>query len=129
MERAVLTSEPKRVDFATKIRLSRGKLPQKGDSAGVLGGEVTAADLIGLPKYCAYVRLMIDGVAKLSCSMETIPPIVPDDPMRATIVREQSRRRYAQPLAKVRASIERVFVANAGVWAERQANSPRVSRP
>jgi len=66
-----------------------------------LSGDVTAADLIALPKYHAYVRLMIDGVSRPAFSMQTIEPENPEDPKRGVVVREQSRRRYAQPIETV----------------------------
>ena len=56
-----------------------------------LGGTVTAADLIALPKYRAYLRLMIDGVSKPAFSMETIPPQSSFDISRADVVRQQDR--------------------------------------
>jgi len=70
-----------------------------------LGGSSSPADLIALPKYRAYLRLMIEGVSKPAFSMETIPPQPAEDPFRATIVRQQSRRRYAQPLAAVQQQV------------------------
>jgi hypothetical protein len=66
-----------------------------------LGGSVKACDLIALPKYRAYVRLMIDGVSKPAFSMETIEPAGCENPERGVIVREQSRRRYSAPLDTV----------------------------
>lgn len=57
-----------------------------------LGGNVTAADLVALPKFHAYLRLMIDGVSKPAFSMETITPQPLVDRTRSDIVRHQSRR-------------------------------------
>ena len=75
-----------------------------------LGGTVTSADLIALPKYRAYLRLMIDGVARPAFSMETIEPHVRSDPHRAAMVREQSRRRYAQPVATVESAVREALL-------------------
>lgn len=80
-----------------------------------LGGNVTAADLIALPKYRAYLRLMIDGVAKSAFSMETIPPQPLEDATRADIVRQQSRRRYAQPVQRVQVLLDAAFISDSGV--------------
>jgi hypothetical protein len=75
-----------------------------------LGGTVTSADLIALPKYRAYLRLMIDGVARPAFSIETIEPHVSSDDQRAAIVREQSRRRYAQPAAVVESAVREAML-------------------
>ncbi len=75
-----------------------------------LTGHVTAADLIALPKYRACIRLMIDGMSRPAFTMETIKP-EPNIVDRSEFVREQSRRRYSQPLKEVSARIERSFAA------------------
>ena len=75
-----------------------------------LGGTVTSADLIALPKYRAYLRLMIDGVARPAFSMETIEPHAVSDDQRAGIVRQQSRRRYAQPAAIVESAVRKALL-------------------
>jgi hypothetical protein len=54
---------------------------------------------------------MIDGVSRPAFSMATIEPFVTGNLNRAAIVREQSRRRYAQPARQVEAVIERAFAA------------------
>lgn len=66
-----------------------------------LGGRVTASDLVALPKYRAYVRLMIDGESPPAFSMQTIEPAAAGSPERGMIVREQSRRRYAKKVDTV----------------------------
>lgn len=58
----------------------------------VLGGHVKPADLIGLPKYHGYLRMLIDG-APHTLSMTTLPAS-PPDPRRASIVRRVSRNRH-----------------------------------
>jgi len=74
-----------------------------------LTGGVEATDLIALSKYNAYVRLMIDGVSRPAFSMETIPPAIVTDQQRAEIVRNVSRRRYAQPAGKVQAGVHKAL--------------------
>lgn len=39
-----------------------------------LGGDVEASDVMSLPKYTAYIRLLVDGLAQRPFSMDTIPP-------------------------------------------------------
>jgi hypothetical protein len=38
----------------------------------------TVNDLISLPKYTAYTRLMIDGISSDPFSMKTLAPAVPE---------------------------------------------------
>lgn len=71
-----------------------------------LTGDVTAADLIALPKYHAYVRLMVDGMSYPAFSMQTIAPPDVFDPQRSLIVRDQSRRQYAQPVQQIEARVQ-----------------------
>jgi hypothetical protein len=53
-------------------------------------------DLISLPKYTAYTRLMIDGITSDPFSMKTLPPIQPEWSLEVIDkVRKQSRQRYA----------------------------------
>ena len=53
-------------------------------------------DLISLPKYTAYTRLMIDGISSDPFSMKTLPPATPDGSLELIDkVRKQSRQRYA----------------------------------
>lgn len=69
------------------------------------------ADLIALPKYHAYVRLMVDGVARPAFSMQTIAPVTVPDQRRAEIVRSVSRRRYARPAETVQAGVQKALAA------------------
>ena len=53
-------------------------------------------DLISLPKYTAYTRLMIDGISSDPFSMKTLPPIKAEWSLEIIDkVRKQSRQRYA----------------------------------
>lgn len=71
-------------------------------------GDVTPEDLLRLPKYRAYARLLIDGMPSRAFSMRTLPPSSPPtDPLRAERIRRYSRQRYARPLHLVTRDIER----------------------
>jgi hypothetical protein len=60
-----------------------------------LGGGITAEDLMFLPRYRAYARLLIDGQPSRPFSMRTLPPSTRKiDPRRAEIIRRTSRQRY-----------------------------------
>jgi hypothetical protein len=77
-----------------------------------LGGDVTTADLMSLPKYTAYLRLLIDGMPSRPFSLETLPPPPPlRDSHRIDVLRRLSRQRYAQPLGRVANLIEQEFAA------------------
>jgi hypothetical protein len=57
------------------------------------GGELTPEDLRNLPKYHAYVRLLINGLASRPFSMVTLPPAQLNRP-RGSVVRRVSRERF-----------------------------------
>jgi hypothetical protein len=59
-----------------------------------LGGDLLPADLRSLPKYHAYIRLLMDGMPSRPFSMKTLPPLPPAG--REGIVRRTSRQRYGQ---------------------------------
>lgn len=71
---------------------------------------ITPNDLLSLPKFTAYIKLMVDGMTTDPFSMKTfpLPTSLLDDEIKAKI-RKQSRQRYAVPkdqlesLLKVRA--------------------------
>ena len=64
--------------------------------------EFSAADLVGLSKYCFYVQLTIEGMAARPFSARSLSPIDVSDtaPNAGNIVR-CSRERYARPRARV----------------------------
>ena len=69
-------------------------------------GQLQPQDFTGLPRYAAYVRLLIDGVPSAPFSVLTLPPPdVIDD--RSRVVLDASRRQFSRPLADVRKQIER----------------------
>src|SRR5207249_9153108 len=65
------------------------------------GGDLVPQDLLRLPRYQAYVRLLIEGTPSRPFSMRTLPPATSDDRDRRTIIRRMSRERYARPAAQV----------------------------
>ncbi len=75
------------------------------------GGTMTPADLMSLPKYTAYVRLLIDGMPSRPFSMQTLTPHFTANAERLKIIRNVSRHRYAQPARKVHCEIENAFAA------------------
>ena len=67
---------------------------------------VTPKDILSLPKYHAYARLMIDGVNSKPFSVSTLPPPqFKQDSGRAEILRNLSRERYAQCRSEVEGKI------------------------
>ena len=61
--------------------------------------QVTSTDLTSLPKYRAYVRLLIDGMPSRPFTMKTLPPPRCDND-RSTKIRNVSRRRYGVQAAR-----------------------------
>ena len=79
-----------------------------------LGGDATPQDLIALPRYRAYARLLVDGMPSRPFSLETLPPPAYDERRgRAAIVRRTSRHRYARPISQVHAEIDKMFACAA----------------
>ena len=56
--------------------------------------EFTAEDLVNLPKYNVYLKLMIDGVAGHPFSAETLPPPIPLENSNKEKIIRASRERY-----------------------------------
>ena len=52
-------------------------------------------DIANLPRYTAYVRLLVDGMPTQPFSMETLPPVPPSED-RSAIVTRVSNQRYAR---------------------------------
>lgn len=75
-----------------------------------LGPEVTTEDVLRLPKYTAYVRLLIDGMPSRPFSMQTLAPSREHrDRDRAAIIRRVAHKRYAKPKAHVESAIREVL--------------------
>ena len=69
---------------------------------------VQAKDILSLPKYHAYMRLMIGGVPSKPFSLVTLPPPeVQQEKNRTELVRRLSRERYAQTREVVEGKIAR----------------------
>lgn len=70
--------------------------------------EFTAQDLVNLPNYHIYLKLMIDGVTSRPFSASTLPPmkIDPSAGVKEKII-ESSRALYARPREEVEAEIAR----------------------
>lgn len=72
------------------------------DDADIITGQFkelsSVNDLISLPKYTAYMRLMIDGISSDPFSMKTLPISTPEGSLELIDkLRKQSRQRYAMP--------------------------------
>jgi hypothetical protein len=69
---------------------------------------VTPKDILSLPKYHAYVRLMIDGIPSKPFSVATLPPPkVEQDAGRVDTIVKLSRERYTASRAEVEEKISR----------------------
>lgn len=67
-----------------------------------LGGGLLPADLLSLPRYQAYLRLLIDGVPSAPFSVRTLPPPkLRGDEQALDTLRRTSRHRYAKPAIQV----------------------------
>ncbi len=77
--------------------------------AAQLGEPVLPHDLQALPKYEAYVRLLIDGLPSRPFSLRTAAPTQPSEARRSDIIRRASRRQYARPVEEVAKTIEHAF--------------------
>lgn len=63
-------------------------------------------DILSLPKYHAYMRLMVDGMASKPFSVSTLPPPkLEEDERRVELIRRASRERYCEKRAVVEEKI------------------------
>jgi hypothetical protein len=74
-----------------------------------LGGDLTPKDLLQLPRFQAYVRLLIDGHPSRPFSLRTLPPPATQDRHRPTVIRRTSRQRYARPAVRVEQELRQSF--------------------
>jgi hypothetical protein len=75
-----------------------------------LGGDVNPHDLMALPKYTAYLRLLIDGMPSRPFSIQTLPlPRTNNARNHSDVIRRVSRHRYARPATEVEAEIRKAF--------------------
>ena len=69
---------------------------------------VTPKDILSLPKYHAYMRLMVNGMASKPFSVSTLPPPkVTQDKNRVDLIRRTSRERYCEQRDSVEDKISR----------------------
>jgi CxxC-x17-CxxC domain-containing protein len=71
--------------------------------------EFTASDLVNLPKYNCYVKVLIDGIASNPFSAQTLPPITPSQETNREKIIKASRERYGTPREVVEEKIKRWF--------------------
>jgi len=70
-------------------------------------GDVKPEDLLRLPRYQAYIRLLLDGMPSRPFSMRTLAPTRAGNPERPAIIRRTSRQQYGRPVGQVEKEIER----------------------
>ena len=76
--------------------------------SGQFGEEVLAPDLVGMNKFTAYGRLLIDNMPTKTFSFDTLPPAsMPEDPERREKVRKTSRERHSTARSIVEDKINR----------------------
>ena len=73
------------------------------------GPELSPHDLLRLPRFHAYARLLIAGQPSPPFSMSTLPPQPATDSGRADIARRVSHRRYTRPAEDVEAEIRQTL--------------------
>jgi CxxC-x17-CxxC domain-containing protein len=70
--------------------------------------EFVIQDIVNLPNYCVYLKLMVNGVTCRPFSAATLPPFqVDSSPSIAEEIIEESRKRYARPKTIVEDEINR----------------------
>jgi hypothetical protein len=75
-----------------------------------LGGDLLPADLLTLPKYQAYVRLLVDGKPCPPFSMQTLPPRKKTAAQQsAEVTRRTSRHRYTRTVDLVERDLAAAF--------------------
>jgi CxxC-x17-CxxC domain-containing protein len=68
--------------------------------------EFMVQDMVNLPNYTIYLKLMVDGVTSRPFSAKTLPPYkIPVDQNVSEVIIESSRRLYARPREEVEAEI------------------------
>lgn len=77
-----------------------------------LGGDVTPPDLLALPRFRAYARLLVDGMPSRPFSMETLPPRASEHAGRSAVIRRTSRHRYNRPAALVEEEIHHALTSH-----------------
>ncbi len=75
-------------------------------------GLVSSKDIINLPKYSAFMRLLVNGQPSKPFSLQTLPPPETQPQNRADIIQRLSRERYCEPREVVEKRIDR-WIRNA----------------
>ena len=73
-----------------------------------LGGDVTEHDLMNLPKFTAYLRLLIDGLPSRPFSMTTLEPAKYRQ-QRSDAIRRASRQQFGRPSAQVDRELQSAY--------------------
>ncbi|MDB4614170.1 DUF87 domain-containing protein [bacterium] len=73
-----------------------------------LACDITAKDLMNLPKYHAYIRLLVDGMPATPFSMSTLEPAVVKQ-TKAAHIRRMSRERYGRPRERVQKEVRQQY--------------------
>ena len=67
-------------------------------------------DLMTLPRYTAYMRMLIDGMPSRPFSMTTLPPAeLTFDTRRPDVIRRTPRHHYCRPVEQVDRAIANTF--------------------
>jgi hypothetical protein len=94
--------------------------------ADQFGDETLKKDIGSLPKYAAYLRLMIDGVTSKAFSVATLPPpLLDQDAGCVEVIRKLSRERYSAKRAEVEGNIVR-WAASQKVEKDKQRADEKV---
>ncbi len=89
------------------------------------GPDIVAADLLNLPNYNVYLRLMIDGVPSRPFSAITLPPAAKPDVSYENEIIDYSRKTYSTP----RAEVEKAIAIATGVILSEAATGVTNSEP
>jgi Type IV secretion-system coupling protein DNA-binding domain len=84
--------------------------------------QFTAEDLVNLPKFNVYLKLMVDGVATPPFSASTLPPMAKLTNSEERVI-QVSRERYAMPRATINAKVLRWSGMEAGTLRESDAEN------
>lgn len=80
--------------------------------------EFTATDLVNLPKWNVYIKLMIDGIASHPFSATPLSPEPIPQPNYADVIIENTRNKYATPRTKVEETISNEWLGASGAVVE-----------
>ncbi len=86
--------------------------------------DFTANDLVNLPKYNTYIKLLIDGMASKPFSAEMLPPFPSlEKTFKATII-QNSRTKYGTPRQVVEKNIAGEWMEDMNAMDERMSRRP-----